>query len=226
LRASTPDRISGTIDISVALAGEAAAEPQALVELLSTWIRAVEIGFFGPGRIRLQGAIDTQGRTVAGSIDCADLSATAVLALSRMIQRFSKVKGRIENVNFFHEGRHLAVRPEVTVPALSGSIPFEVEYPVDPRGDVRVEIEFLAPLAESERDAIFAALAVWDVLVEALGEEEHWGEEIDSDSRRLSPRIVEHATDGYFASFDCLYSVVWMGLRLHRRLPIERLTIE
>ena len=97
---------------------------------------------------------------------------------------------------------------------------------MDAWGDVRVEIEFRAPVAKSERDAIFAAFTVWDVLVEALGEEKHWGLEIQYDSRQLSPRILDHATDGYFASYDCLYFVVWMGWRLHRRLPIERLTIE
>jgi hypothetical protein len=226
LPASTPDGITGTIEISVTIAGDAAAEPQSLVELLSTWIRAVEIGFFGPGRVGLQGALDTHDRTLAGRIECEGLAAAAVLALSRMLQRFSKVKGRIENVNLVHEGRPLVVRPEVTVPALSESIPFAVEYPVDAWGDVRVEIEFRAPVAESERDAIFAAFAVWDVLVEALGEEKHWGEEIQYESGQLSPRILDHATDGYFASYDCLYSVVWMGLRLHRRLPIERLTME
>jgi hypothetical protein len=226
LPASTPDRITGTVDIIVALAGDAAAEPPALAELLSAWIRAVEIGFFGAGRIKLQGAIERRGRTVSGTIECEDVSETAVAALSRMFHYFSKVNGRLENFNLLHNGRHLPIRGEVSIPTPPGSIPFAVEYPEDPRGDVRVEIEFLTPLAESERDAIFSALAIWDVLVEALGEEEQWGAEVDHDTRLLTPRIVEHAMDAYFANFECLYSIVWMGLRLHRRLAIERITME
>lgn len=224
--ASTPDRITGTVNIIVALADGAAAEPQALVEVLSTWIRAVEIGFFGLARIRLRAPLEAQGRGVSAEFECERVSQTAVQVLSRMIRHFSKVKGQVESFNTFYEGQPLTVVGEVMFPALPPSIPFAVEYPEDPRGDVRVEIEFRAALTEGERDAIFAAFAIWDVLVEALGDEEQWGEEVDYDTRLLSPRIVEHGMDGYFASFECLHFIVWMALRLHERLAIERLTIE
>jgi hypothetical protein len=69
-------------------------------------------------------------------------------------------------------------------------------------------------------------------MIEALADEEWWGQQTDPESeseyetRLLSPAMVEHWVDGYFASFECLYFIVWLGLRLHQRLVIERLTME
>src|SRR5436190_941016 len=94
LRASIPDRLSGRVEILAALADEAGVEPQALVDLVSTWVRAVEIGFFGSGRIRVQEAVETHGKEVSASLECEQVSHAAFHALSRMIQHFSKVKGR------------------------------------------------------------------------------------------------------------------------------------
>jgi hypothetical protein len=225
LRDSIPERLTGTVEIIVTLADPAGGEPPALVELVSTWVRAVEIGFFGPGRIRLQ-AVETQGQRVSGRMECEQVSQTAFHALSRMIQHFSKMIGRVESISLFHEGQRLAAEGGAAIPALPQSIPFAVEYPEDLKRYVRAEIEFRAPLAKVERDAVFGALAIWDALVEALGDEERWGQRIDYDTRLLSPAIVEHEVVGYFASFECLHFIVLLGLRLHQRLIIERITIE
>jgi len=196
------------------------------VDLMSTWVRAVEMGFFGSGRIWLRGNVEAQGQRVFARLECEQVSQTAFHALSRMIRHFSKVKGRVENINLFHEGQHLGVEGGTAIPALPQSIPFAVEFPNDLHADVRVEIEFRAPLAQSERDAIFGALAIWDVLVVALGDEERWEERVDSETRLLSPAIVEHEVFGYSAGFECLDFVVWLGLRLRPRLIIERITVE
>jgi hypothetical protein len=143
-----------------------------------------------------------------------------------MIQHFSTVRSRIESTSFFYEGRRLAAEGDLPISALPRSIPFAVEYPSYLHAALRVEIEFRAPLAKSERDAIFGALAIWDLLVEALGDKERWGETVNHDTRLLSPTIVEHEVNGYFASFECLHFIVWLGLRLNQRLTIDRLTME
>jgi hypothetical protein len=171
--------------------------------------------------------MEARGRSVVGGVRCERVPSAAFQVLARMVSRFSQAKARVESTSLFREdGHRLAGEGGVAVPALPQSIPFAVEYPNDLHADVRVEIEFRAPLAQAERDAVFGALSIWDVLIEALGEEERWGESVDYETRLLGAAIVEHEVHGYFASFDCLYSIVWMGWRLHRRLPIERLTIE
>lgn len=225
MRVSTPNGITGTVEILALLADDASAESATLVELVSTWVRAVEIGFFGAGHIRQQ-AIKAQGLRVSGRLECEHIPQTAFHALSRIVEHFSKMKGRVESISLFHEGQRLAIAGGEAIPALPQSIPFLVEYPEDLKRYVRVEIEFRAPLSQGELDAISAAFVIWDVLVAALGEQQRWGEEIDYGTRLLSPSIVEHEVFGYFASFECLYFIVLLGLRLHQRLIIERITME
>jgi hypothetical protein len=38
--------------------------------------------------------------------------------------------------------------------------------------------------------------------------------------------MIEHWVGGYFAGLECLDFIVWLALRLHRQLKIERLTME
>jgi hypothetical protein len=225
LRASTPDQITGTVELLAVLADDASAEPAALVELVSTWVRAVEIGFFGSGRIRLQ-AVKTPGHRVSGRLECEQVSQTAFHALLRMTQHFSKTKWQVESFSLSHEGQRLAVEGGEAIPALPQLIPFAVEFPNDLHADVRVEIEFRSPLDQEERDTFFRALSVWDTLVEALGDPQRWGEEREYETRLLSSAIVEHEVFGYFAPFECLHFIVLLGLRLHQRLIIERITME
>ena len=222
MHASIPDRITGKVQILITLADDAGVETRALVDLVTTWVRAVEVGFFGPGGIRLQGAVEAQGQRVAGRLECERVSQTAFLALSRMIQHFSKVKGRVESASLFREdGQRLAVEVGAAIPALPPSIPFAVEYPNDLHADVRVEIEFRAPLTQAERDALFDAFSIWDALVQVLGDQKQWGEESEYETRLLSPAIVEHEIFGYYASFECLHFIVLLGLRLHQRLVLS-----
>ena len=229
MRASTPNQVTGKVEIVITLAQDqdTGVETLALVELVTTWVRAVEVGFFGPGGIRLQGAVEAQGQRVAGRLGCERVSQTAFLALSRMIQHFSKVKGRVESASLFREdGQRLAVEVGAAIPDLPPSIPFAVEYPYDLHADVRVEIEFRAPLTKAQQDAIFDAFSIWDALVQVLGDQEQWGEESEYETRLLSPAIVEHEVFGYYASFECLHFIVLLGLRLNEPLPIERITME
>ena len=225
MRASTPDQITGAVELLAVLADDASAEPAALEELVSTWVRAVELGFWGTGSIRLQ-AIKTQGHRVSGRLECEQVSQTAFHAFSRMIERFSRTKGQVESLNLSHAGQHLAVVGGEAIPTLPQSTPFIVELPYDLHADVRVEIEFRAPLPQVEREVISDALSVWDTLVKALGDQEQWGEESEYETRLLSPTIVEHEVFGYFAPFECLHFIVLLGLRLHQRLTIERITME
>lgn len=226
MSASIPDRITGTVEILAALAVDASAEPPALAELVSTWVRAVEIGLFGPGRIRPQGVLETRGRRVSGRFECEQVSQTAFHVLLRMIRYFSKVKGQVDSFDVFHDGQQVVPAGGMTLLALPQPIPFAVEYPEDLKRYVRVEIEFRRPLTPNERDTIFDAFSVWSAMIEALGEEEWWGRRSDRQSRLLSLSIVEHEVNGYYASFECLYFIVWLGLRLHQRLIIERITME
>jgi hypothetical protein len=227
-----PDRITGAVEIIVVLADGAGVEPKALADFVSTWVRAVEIGLFGPGRVRVQQPVEMHGQQVSARLQSDEVSETAFQALSRMIRYFSKVKGRVASFNVFRDGQPLVAAPKMAFPALPESIPFQVEYPEDLKRYVRVEIEFRLPLAANERDAIFAALSVWDVVIEALAEEEWWGQQSDPGSkgdyksRLLSPMMIEHWVGRYFASLECLDFIVWLALRLHRRLIIDRLTME
>jgi hypothetical protein len=226
LPVSIPERITGTIDIMVALADEAAKERQALVELLSMWVRAVEMGFFGPGRITLQGGIETQVRTVSAVLEFEDVSQTAVHVLGRMIRYFSNVKGKVDNFAVFYEGQPVVAARRLVIPALPPSFPFTVEYPADLKHYVRIEVEFRNPITPKEREAVFDAFSIWDAVIEALGEQKREGRWVDYKSRLLSPAIVEHHVHGYYAGFECLSFIVWLGLRLHQRLTIDRLTME
>jgi hypothetical protein len=227
LRDSIPEIATGIVRFHITLADEPGADARALADVVATWVRAVDLGFFADGRISLSEPMEARGRSVVGGVRCERVPSVAFQVLARMVSRFSRVKARVESTNFFREdGHRLAGEGGVAAPALPQSIPFAVEYPNDLHADVRVEIEFRAPLAQAERDALFAAFSIWDVLIEALGEEERWGESVDYETRLLSPAIVEHEVHGYFASYECVYSIVWMGLRLHRRLPIERITME
>jgi hypothetical protein len=125
-----PDQITGTVEIIVALADEASVEPQALVDLVSTWARAVEIGFFGPGRIQLQGSVEIHGRQVSGTFECGQLSQTAFHVLAKMVRYFSKMKGKVKTFNVFQNGQRVAAG-RAAIPALPQAIPFAVEYPED-----------------------------------------------------------------------------------------------
>jgi len=225
LRASTRDQITGTIELLAVLADDAGAEPAALVELISNWVRAVEMAFFGVGHIQLQ-AVKAQGQSVSGRLECDQVPQTAFHALSRMIEHFSKTKGRVESFNLSYAGQHLEVASGEAIPDLPQSIPFVVELPYDLHADVRVEIEFRAPLPQGEREVIFGVLSIWDTLVKALGDQQRWDEESEYETRLLSPAIVEHEVFGYFAPFECLHFIVLLGLCLHQRLPIERITME
>jgi hypothetical protein len=232
LRGSILDRITGPVEIQIALADPATVPPQALADLVSTWIRAVGLGFFGPARITLQGEIETRGARIALSVHCEQVSRTAFRVLARLVRYFSKMTGKVKHFDVVCEGQRLVAARGAVVPALPKSIPFAVEYPEDLKRYVRVEIEFRLPLKPAERDAIFAAFSVWDVLIEALAAKEWWGQQRDPDSqseyesRLVSPAVVEHQVDGYFAPFACLHFIVWLGLRLHPRLVIDRLTME
>lgn len=227
MHASIPDYITGRIQILISLADDVGVATSALADLVAKWIRAVEVGFFGPGRIGLLGEVDTLGHRVSAWLECAQVSEIAFHALSRMIQRFSEVKGRVESTCFLREdSSYLMKERDLTIPALPQSIPFTVEYSDDLHADVRVEIEFRMPLAQAEREALFSMLSIWDMLVEALGDPQRWGEEIEYDTRLLSPAIVEHEVFGYFGGFECLNFIVLLGLRLHKQVTIERITFE
>lgn len=222
MHVSTTERLTGHIELRVRL-DEAAADP--VMRRVLTWVRAIEIGCFGTGRIRAD-AIQVQGNEVRAELQCERLSVDAVDGLARLLLHLSVTQGGLDSVDLSHNGRPVAPKSEVTLPDLPSSIPFVVEYPEDLTPFVRVEIEFRAALAPGERDAIFDALGVWDVLIAAFGEAQRWGDRVDIETRLLNPRIVEHQVDGYFASFECLHLLVLLGLRLHQRLAIERLTLE
>lgn len=225
MHASIPDDFTGTAVIFLELAEEAAGEASALAAHAGTWARAVQIGLLGSPSSRLKGAFETQGRVVAGRFRCEQVPSDAFQVLAAMIGFFSHVKGRIEEFSVQHDGVNVVPAGGPSAPALPLSMPFAVEYPEDLKRYVRIEIEFVHPLAPSERDAIFDALSVWDWLIEVLTGP-LVGEASEYHTRLLSPAIIEHEVQGYSAGLECLRYVLRMGLRLHRRLPVERITIE
>ena len=170
-----PDPISGTVEVIVVLGDEGHDDDQALVDLVSKWVDAVEIGFFGPGRMRPLDPIATGGGRMTGRLECERVAHAAFHVLWRMTRYFSKVKRKVETFNVFHEGHSLSTAEGAESRALPDSIPFVVEYPEDLKRYLRMEIEFRAPISPSDRDALFHALSIWDALVEALADDEWWG---------------------------------------------------
>lgn len=228
LLASIPNHITGTVQIVISLADDAAEEALALAELVTTWVHAVEVGFFGVGSISQQ-RVETRDHMLSGWLECEQVSQAAFCMLSRMVQHSSEGKGGINDIIIFRkDGQRLLTESGAEFPNLPRSIPFVVEYPEDLRTFVRVEIEFRDPLTLSEQTAVFRALSIWDMLVDVLADQQRRGKEIKVRyaTCMLHPAIVEHEVFGYFASLECLNFIVWLGLRLHQRLFIERITFE
>lgn len=223
--ASTNKLLSGQILLRVTLSGNATAPTGSVVQRVSTWVRAIEIGCFGPGQIRIN-EIQTQGNEVIATMQCERLSKHAAEGLVILLNHLSATQTKIDSIHLSCNGQSIAPQSNFVPPDLPVSIPFLVEYPADLRHFVRIEIEFRSDLTASTREAIFDALKVWDVLISAFGEGASWNRRIDIETRLLNPRIIEHEVNGYFASFECLHMVILLGLRLHPYLAIERMTLE
>jgi hypothetical protein len=221
-----PEFINGAVEITVVLDPHAGAQTSALAKLLATWARAVEIGFFGPARLRPLGTLETHGLRVSEKFACEHVPQTTFYVLSLMIRRFSDFEGQVESLEIFHDAQPVAPVARRAVPPVPQSIPFAVEYPEDLKQYLRVEIEFGRELTVSERDAIFDAFSIWDTLIETFGYQERGGRHVSYQSRLLSPAIVEHEVNGYYASLECLHYIVWMGLRLDQSLGVDRITME
>lgn len=218
----TAEPVGGLLELRVDVTGDAA---EAATRRIAVWTRAIEIGCFGAGRLRVQ-SLQTKDDVIFAQWRCERLPSSAIDGLARLLQHLSATRTPLDDVQLSLDGRAFTPSREVALPEPIGAPPFELEVNEDLKSFVRVEIEFRAALAPAARDAVFAALAVWDVLVAAFGDREHWDDEADLETRLLSPRIVEHQVDGYFASVECLYPVVGLALRLHPSLAIERLTLE
>lgn len=226
LRASIPEpTISGAIEISVELSDENGAKAAAIETLLFTWVRATEIGFFGPGRVR-NVSLETRGMCVFGRFECLHVSHAALHVLSKMIRRRPRLNTQVGGLDMLHDGQVVTPEWKEVAPPLPQSIPFLVEYPEDLKPYVRIEIEFGRELEVPERGAIFDALSIWDVLIETLEEERPEERYVRYENHLLSPAIVEHQVDGYYADFKCFDYIVWMGLRLRHRLRVDRITME
>jgi hypothetical protein len=228
LRDSIPEGGTGIVRFHITLADEPGADARALADVVEMWVRAINLGFFGDARISVSEPIEARGRSVVGGMRCERVPSAAFQLLARMVSRFSRVRARVESIDIWREEGHrsLVSRDPVEVPPLPETFPFPVDYPNDFHADVRVEVGFRSPLTPPEKDTIFDALSVWDALVEALADEERWAEVSDYETRLMSRSIVEHVVSGYFAGPEGFDLVVHMGLRLHQRLNIERLTME
>lgn len=227
MHASTPESVSGPVELAVELAGVAGVD--SLKSLLSTWARAVEVGFFGAAQVRLtHDGVSSQSSHVQVDLGCDGLPLGALYALQRMLQHFSLTAHRVKGATFRRDGHVLNLDDAAgeALGQLPDSMPFPVSYPNDLHASVRVEIEFLGTLSDGHQHAIAAALSIWDLLVVVLGRSDEWGKRIDRQTRKLSPTSIEHQIVGYFAGFECLDLVVLMGLKLHGKLPIEQMTLE
>lgn len=225
LPASMSD-VTGKVQFMFTLADEpAGVDATALADLLNTWVRAVELGFFGPAGIRLPRSFETQGRMASGNVECANVPQAAFRALSKMVGRFSDAKGRVVMASMIREnGQHVGDDGGPAIPTLPASIPFAVERPEDLRREVRVEIEFRDAFGPAEQSALAEAFSIWDALVRGLGDPQREPDGSEYDTRRLSPEIIEHSVFGYVAGFECFDFIVLWGLRLHH--IIERITFE
>jgi hypothetical protein len=227
LAVSIPE-FTGKVRALFALGDDAeGGDAAALVDLVNTWIRAVELGFFGPAGIRLQGPIEARGTLVSGNMECASTPPAAFRTLSKMVERFAEAKGRVVIASMMGEnGERLGNDGLPAIPQLAASIPFVVERPEDLRREVRVEIEFRDAFGTAEQSVLVEAFSIWDAIVAALGNPQREPRGSEYDTRRLSPAIIEHTVFGYTAGFECFDLLVLFGLRLHPRHIIERITFE
>ncbi|WP_321801134.1 hypothetical protein [Caballeronia sp. J97] len=225
---SIHDDVSGTVEIVISLAQAADSDAAALEECVARWLRAVEIGYFGPCQIRLDDIRRTRSSTIAFYLSCRRVSRTAFRAFSRIIECWSAVgECRVDTLDIRQETGVVDTRDDgVPTPSLPLSLPFEVNQVDDLHAAVRVEIEFREPLTSNDRQAIFRALTLWKMLVDAFNPEELWEEPSDCVVRLLSPSVIECEITGYAAGFECLDFVIWLGVRLHQRRPIEAITFE
>jgi hypothetical protein len=226
LHASIPESVTGPVELAVELAGPAGVD--SVKGLLSTWSRAVEVGFFGEAEVRLTYDSRSRSTLVDAELGCNGLPLGALYALQRVLQHFSGTAHRIASATFRRNGSVLSLGDVAgaALVQLPDSIPFPVAYPHDLHAGVRVEIEFRSALSAGHQHAIAAAFSIWDLLVVALGRTDEWGKRVDRETRRMSPTSIEHEVVGYFSGFECLDLVVLMGLKLHQRLPIEQMTLE
>lgn len=218
--ASIHNRVTGIVHIRLAFAEDG--DGSGLLALVATWVRAVDLGFFGPGEIRVRTPLDAGAKVLSGSFEAHGVSESVFYSLYRAIRLHGKVLRadlRCEDGRRFSEAGAL-------MPELPESLPFSMEYPRDAYKEVRIEIEFRAPLLPAELDGISAAFGVWDAMMGWLREDARPGVLAHSRTRLLSAAIVEHELFGYFASADCINLIAWLGRRLAERLPVERLTIE
>jgi hypothetical protein len=227
LAASTPD-VTGRVQFALTLADDAAGgDAAALADLLRTWIRAVELGFFGPAGIRLERPFETQGRTALAVAQCASVPWAAFCALSKMVARFSEAKSQSASASIIGDnGLYLGGDDGEAIPALPASIPFEVELAEDFHREVRVELEFRDAFGPAEEGDLVEAFAVWDALVAGLGDPAREPDGSEYETRRLNPAMIEHSVFGYIADEKCFDLVVLWGLRLHQHQAIERITFE
>lgn len=225
--ASTPN-ITGEVRVLFTLTDDTGTGASALAEVANFWARAVELGFFGPAVVGPHKPFETRGGgAVYADLACNNVPRTAFAALSRMISRFSAVKGRVASASMIgHDGQRLAGDTGAVIPVLPASIPFTVERPEDVRNEIRIEIEFRDAFGQPEQAALLEAFTVWDALVVGLGEPSRWPDGSEYDTHRLSPTMIEHSVFGYTAGYECFDLIVLFGLRLHQRHIIERITFE
>lgn len=227
MRASTPDTVSGEIEIAFRAATGQVTDPAPWIALLSTWERALELGFFGPCTIEHQGDAATHEGGPGVRLRCAEVPRSALRVLDRMIRRQAQVMGVALAVRIGPpESERSLVDEGDLVPPRPGDLPFEVDDLEDLDTEIRVEIELLRVPSEAERATLFEALAVWDAVVAALGDENQWEEELDAETRMFSSTSVEHEINGYFADYNALDLLVWFGLALHPHLGIRRISFE
>src|SRR5262245_18985661 len=98
---SIPEGVTGIVRFHITLADEPGADARASADVVATWVRAVDLGFFADVRMSLSEPMEARGRSVVGGVRCERVPSAAFQVFARMVSRFSRVKARVESTNLF-----------------------------------------------------------------------------------------------------------------------------
>lgn len=226
---SIPDWFTGPVQLQLELSPESDSSG-AMVALLATFQRAYTLGFFAPGGRLELGSAETREHTTRVTGRVENVPAGVFGLLARMVRHSDHTQAKVTaaRLGVGSQGYDLLQTPWPPLPPPPRELPFLVEYPFWIHSDFRVELAFRHALPPEEQAAVGAAFAVWDRLSQTAAEKDTWGQEdeIAYATRMMSPSIVEHVVNGFFAGAECLDLLVHFALQCSRRLPISHLTFE
>lgn len=238
--ALTTDLLQGTFVVTVDFPADAErTDPAQIRSMLENFVLGIDFGFFDvesqSPALRKDGpewdASDGQLRVRFGA---QNLPRAAFTILKGMIAGLTQILGEeiTSAVAQLEDSEVDLLFSSVQQLPRVGQLPFTADYPADGNlfKSLRIWLDFIREVPESERDGLIELFSVWDSLV--LGPFPAEGRQVGeswagpSMTSFLLPTRVEHFIEDYESgglAFELLFRAL---LRLHKRLPIDEIEIE